>query len=48
VEKDFIESAFIDTDAATDAVTVELRQLKHDHQALQQAYQQLQSNPARS
>lgn len=48
VEKDFIESAFIDTDAATDAVTVELRQLKHDHQALQQAYQQLQGNPARS
>jgi DNA repair exonuclease SbcCD ATPase subunit len=48
VEKDFIESAFIDTDAATDAVTVELRQLKRDHQALQHAYQQLQSAPARS
>jgi chromosome segregation ATPase len=48
VEKEFIESAFIDNDATTDAVTVELRQLKHDHQALQQAYQQLQGNPARS
>jgi chromosome segregation ATPase len=48
VEKDFIESAFIDTDAATDAVTVELRQLKRDHQALQQAYQKLQASPARN
>ena len=48
VEKDFIESAFIDNDAASDAVSVELRQLKREHQALQQAYQQLQGAPARS
>jgi hypothetical protein len=48
VEKEFIESAFIDNDATTDAVTVELRQLKHDYQALQHAYQQLQGAPARS
>ena len=43
VEKDFIETAFIDTDAATD----ELRQLKADYHALQQAYQQLQATPAK-
>ena len=41
MEKDFIETAFIDTDALTD----ELRQLKTDYHALQQAYQQLQATP---
>ncbi|MFZ3185972.1 MAG: hypothetical protein A2Y50_09480 [Pseudomonadales bacterium RIFCSPLOWO2_12_59_9] len=44
VEKDFIETAFIDTDALTD----ELRQLKLDYHALQQAYQQLQAAPSNS
>ena len=44
VEKDFIETAFIDTDALTD----ELRQLKLDYHTLQQAYQQLQATPTSS